>query len=344
MSDSPDSPKNTPTPPVNTPVNSPVNTPSVNTSTPTPDVSIDISFSDISFSEVNAIDLSFSDISYLSILNQTSLRSETGPGYVIDVSTNQITFTTDSSNVNIYEDLCQNIIVIDDNDSILAQIQACAVQIKCENFHGKGSIDDYAELFAAAAQIANQTSTISLDVDIAGFNEFATAADELSALFQNFTTKLKTINIIDDDAFLRSILVALQKIVNLSNTFAKFKETILATNTIQIPQSVYTSSSIISSLSDEVDCAMQYINHFVTPDANLEGASLSAGDKLIIQKATTTIQSWNSIVEHGVSLTMSNNPSIQYISQQNAKYSIRANNLKAATLSLKNKFSSYNLK
>ena len=107
MSDSPHSP-NTPTPPVNTPT-PPVNTPSVNTSTPTPDVSIDISFSDISFS----------DISYLSILNQTSLRSETGPGYVIDVSTNQITFTTDSSNVNIYEDLCQNIIVIDDNDSIL---------------------------------------------------------------------------------------------------------------------------------------------------------------------------------------------------------------------------------
>ena len=132
MSDSPHSP-NTPTPPVNTPT-PPVNTPSVNTSTPTPDVSIDISFSDISFSDISFSDvsfsdisfsdisfsdISFSDISYLSILNQTSLRSETGPGYVIDVSTNQITFTTDSSNVNIYEDLCQNIIVIDDNDSIL---------------------------------------------------------------------------------------------------------------------------------------------------------------------------------------------------------------------------------
>jgi len=277
---------------------------------------------------------------YLSLTNY--LQSESGPGYVIDVSTNEITFHTDSSNVQIYEDLSQNIIIIDD-DSILAQIQACAVQIKCENFHGKGSIDDYAELFAAASQIANQTSTISLDVDIEGFNEFASAADELSLLFHNFTTKLKTINIIDDKAFLQSILIALQKIVNLSNNFAKFKETILATNTIEIPKSIYTSSTIINNISEEVDCAMQYINNFVTPDPNLDGASLSNDDKVIIQKATSTIQSWNSIVEHGVSLSMSNNPSIQYINQQNKNYYTRANKLKAATLSLKNKFSSYNL-
>jgi len=49
--------------------------------------------------------------------------SETGPGYVIDVSVNEITFTTDSSNVQIYEDLSQNVVIIDDNDSILAQIK-----------------------------------------------------------------------------------------------------------------------------------------------------------------------------------------------------------------------------
>ena len=303
---------------------------------PKPNVHVDVSNVDVSNDASN-------DVSYLS-LNET-LKSETGPGYVIDVSSNEITFTTtDSKNVNIYEDLSQNIITIDDNEFILAQIQACAVQIKCENFHGKGSIDDYAELFAAASQIANQTSTISLDIDIEGFNEFASAADDLSALFQNFTTKLKTINIIDDTAFLSSILVALEKIVNLSNSFAKFKETILETNTIEIPKSIYTSSTLISNVSDEVDCAMKYINHFVTPDSSLEGASLSDGDKLIIQKATTTIQSWNSIVEHGVSVTMSNNPTIQYISQQNSKYYTRANQLKSATLSLKNKFSYYNLK
>jgi hypothetical protein len=315
---------------------------------PKPNANVDVSFTHLSFSNVSTISnvsnvSTISNVSndYLSL--QNLLKSETGPGYIIDVSSNEITFTTDSKNVNIYEDLSQNIVVID-NDSILAQIQVCAVQIKCENFHGKGSIDDYAELFAAASQIANQTSTISLDIDIEGFNEFANAADELSTLFQNFTTKLKTINIIDDTAFLQSILVALQKIVNLSNTFAKFKETILETNTIEIPKSIYTSSAIISTVSDEVDCAMQYINNFVTPDPNLHGASLSDTDKVIIQKATTTIQSWNSIVEHGVSVTMSTNPSIQYINQQNANYFTRANQLKLATLSLKNKFSYYNLK
>jgi len=214
---------------------------------------------------------------------------------------------------------------------------------KCDNFHGKGSIDDYNELFAAAAEIANQTKTIELDVNIEGFNEFATAADELSNLFQSFTTKLQTVNIIDDSKFLTSILNALQKIVNLSNNFAKFKETILATSTIEIPQSIYTTAIIINEVSDEVDCAMQYINNFVTPNSNLQNAELSSADKLIIQKATTTINSWNSIVAHGVSVTMSENQNMKYIKQQNTNYIERASLLISTTTNLRNKFNFYNL-
>ena len=154
------------------------------------------------------------------------LVSETGPGYVIDVSTNVVTnetdviFTTGDPNLyvpQIYQDLDQNIVFTDkdNNEDILNQIKLCAIEIKCEDFHGKGSIDDYADLFMAASQIANQTNTIALDIDIDGFNEFATAADELSALFKNFTTKLQKVNIINDRAFLISILNALQKIVIL---------------------------------------------------------------------------------------------------------------------------------
>ena len=242
--------------------------------------------------------------------------------------------------------MSQNIVIIDDtyNDDILNQIKACAIQIKCENFHGKGSIDDYAELFSAASQIATQTNTIALDINIDGFNEFAIAADELSALFQNFTIKLQKINIINDKVFLTSILSALQKIVNLSNTFSKFKETILATNTIDIPKSISTTASIINEVSDEIDCAMQYISNFATPDLTLTKGSLSDADKLIIQKATTTISSWNSIVSNGVSVTMANNADIQYITNQNHTYSTRTSKLKLATSAIKNKFFYYNLK
>ena len=98
------------------------------------------------------------------------LVSEVGPGYVIDVSINVVTnetdviFTTGDPNLyvpQIYQDLDQNIVFRDDNEDILNQIKACAIEIKCEDFHGKGSIDDYADLFAAASQIANQTNTIA---------------------------------------------------------------------------------------------------------------------------------------------------------------------------------------
>jgi hypothetical protein len=195
----------------------------------------------------------------------------------------------------------------------------------------------------AASQIANQTNTIALDIDIDGFNEFATAADELSALFQNFTTKLQKVNIINDRAFLTSILSALQKIVNLSNNFAKFKETILLTNTIEIPRSISATATAINEISDELDCAMQYINHFANPDPTLIKGSLSSADKLIIQKATTTINSWNSIVSNGVSVTMSNNTDIQFIKNQNDLYSTRTSKIKMATNAIKNKFLFYNL-
>ena len=282
-----------------------------------------------------------------------SLVSEIGPGYVIDVSTNVVTnetdviFTTGDPNLyvpQIYQDLDQNIVFRDDNDDILNQIKACAIEIKCEDFHGKGSIDDYAELFMAASQIANQTNTIALDINIDGFNEFATAADELSALFQNFTTKLQKVNIINDTIFLTSILNALRKIVNLSNNFAKFKETILLTNTIDIPKSISATALAINTVSGEIDCAMQYISNFATPDPTLKKGALSDADKLIIQKATTTITSWNSIVTNGVSITMANNADIQYITNQNHIYSTRTSKLRLATSAIKNKFLYYNLK
>ena len=275
-----------------------------------------------------------------------SLNSEVGNGYIIDVSTNEIQFVTTQPNLyipQIYEDLSQNIILIDDNDSILNEIKTYASLIKCENFHGKGSIDDYNELFIAAAQIANDTKTVELDINIDGFNEFAAAADELSNLFHSFTIKLQSVSIIDDTKFLSSILVALKKIVNLSNTFAKFKEAILATNTIEVPKSIYTTASIITSVSEEIDCAMKYIGNFASPDSNLEGATLSSDDKLIIQKATSTIESWNSMVQHGVSVTMTNNPNIQSITTFNNSFSQRSVSLNQMTVNIRNKFRAYNI-
>ena len=69
-----------------------------------------------------------------------------------------------------------------------------AEKIKCTDFQGKGTINDYANLFEAASKIANETKQIQLDVDIEGFNEFASAADDLSALFAEMTIKLQNVN------------------------------------------------------------------------------------------------------------------------------------------------------
>jgi len=247
---------------------------------------------------------------------------------------------------DITENLGQMIVSYDEPTSqtsaVLAEIQSYAAQIQCSDFHGKGSIDDYQNLFNAAAKIANETKHMQLDIDIEGFEEFGSAADELSALFNGFIIKLHQVNIIDDYAFLTSIAAALSKIVNLSNIFGRFKETILATTTVKLPKSAHDTKVIVEGVIGEVNCAMKYIGHFV--DASFSApadAELSAEEKNIINKAVQTIDNWNLLCEHGISVTLENNPDIQYIAHASEQLKTTSSVLKTATTTLKNKLAQY---
>jgi hypothetical protein len=247
----------------------------------------------------------------------------------------------------IHENLGQVVTTYDDETNsqtatVLAQIQSYASQIQCSDFHGKGSIDDYKNLFNAAAKIANETKQMQLDIDIEGFDDFGKAADELSAVFNGFIIKLHQVNIIDDFAFLSSIASALGKIVNLSNIFGKFKETILATTTVKLPKSAHDTKVIIEGVMGEINCAMKYINHFV--DASFSApadANLSVEEKNIIDKAVETIDNWNLLCEHGISVALENNTDIQYISNASEELKTTTNVLKSATSTLKNKLAQY---
>lgn len=258
--------------------------------------------------------------------------------------------TTDPSlNTQITEDLEQVVTTYNDEivdpsiNAVFSQIQLYASEIKCSDFHGKGSIDDYQNLFVAAAKIANETKQMELDIDVDGFSEFGQAADELSALFNNFIIKLQNVNIINDYNFLSSISAALGKIVNLSKIFGKFKETVLATTSIQVPKSAHDTAVILSGVMDEVNCAMQYIGHFV--DASFAAPSdcaLSAVERNVINQAVVTIDNWNMLCEQGVSISLQNNPDIKFITQASTELVSTTNVLKTATATLKSKLSKYN--
>ena len=220
--------------------------------------------------------------------------------------------------VDTYNDLTEP---ESETSQVLSEIRVFAGELKCSDFHGKGSIDDYTELFTAAARIANETKQMELDVDVSGFNEFADAADELSNLFNGFILKLQNVSVITDLQFLRSIKTALSKIVNLSNTFGRFKQTVFSTSAIQLPKSAHESKVVIAGVMDEINCAMQYVNHFVSPEENpdLVDAGLSVEEKNIIAKSVETIDNWNTLCEFGVSIAMSNDVDIQYIQQANSE-------------------------
>jgi hypothetical protein len=272
----------------------------------------------------------------------------------IDANKNEVTHTTFTTtdptfDTQINENLIETVIISDIPDTpastlILSDIKLYASKITCSDFHGKGSIDDYTELFVAAANIANESKQISLDVDIDGFNEFGNAADELSALFTSYIIKLQNINIISDIDFLTAVSISLKKIWNLSEVFGRFKKTILATSTIQIPKSAHETKVILDGVITELNCAMQYIGHFVNPSSNSpEGANLSAEEQNVISKAVSTIESWNILAEQGVSIAMSNNPDIQSIHQANTTLKNQTASLRDATNRLKLKLASYNI-
>jgi len=268
---------------------------------------------------------------------------EPGITIVTDASGIQLR-TYDPANPVLVEDFTKKVTVVEDSSGdllIVDQIKQCAAEIQCSDFHGKGSIEDYTLLFDAASKIASDVKHVQLDVDIQGFQDFGQAADELSALFEGFTKKIQSVNMIDDTVFLQAILSALRKIVNLSNVFGKFKKTIVATTTVELSTSVGETKRALEAVSDEVQCAMKYIQHFVNPTTELEKAKLNEIDKNVIQRATTTIEAWSQIYENGVSVAMNQNEDIQYIQHANGVFKSQAVVLRQSTSQLRGKYSQY---
>ena len=284
-----------------------------------------------------------------------------GSGFVIQntqftdasgVEHTESTFTTTdaSSDVQIMQDLSSNVVAYYDNtantatSAVLDQIKLYASEISCSQFQGKGTIDDYAEIFNAASRIANESKQMKLDVDIEGFNEFSNAADQLSELFTSFIVKLDNVSIIDDLAFLTSVANALQKISNLSKIFGKFKQTIIATSTVELPKSTHDTRVILESVVSNVNCAMKYVSHFVDASfAAPSAADLSAEEKGIIQKAVQNIDNWNTLCEQGVTIAMSNNPDIKYIKSASNQLKQTTLSLNAATNQLKTKLAKFKI-
>ena len=310
------------------------NTTSSNTSSSTPDITI------VNFS-----------------LNETL----TGPGTSVtnqqgttvtgtDVTHTTMDTTDVTSDIQVDQNLVGTVTEYSDVSAtspsglLLTEIREYAGKIQCTDFHGKGTIEDYTVLFESASRIANETKQMKLDIEVEGFTEFGKAADELSNLFTSFIVKLQTVNIIDDTAFLASILDALKKIFNLSEVFGRFKQTILATATIQMPKTAHDTKVILESVVDELSCAMNYINYFVSASGPAPvDSQLSSTEQAIINTAVSTIDSWNALCEQGVSISLAANPEVQYIKQANANLNAKSVALKSATAALKNKLARFNI-
>jgi len=325
---------------------------------------------------VNVTDISgvttydISGVTYTSpeIVSDLSSTTITGTGYEIEHAEGKdedgddlkkTTFDTtepDLYDPQIHQDLNETIETYNDlsgvdlsgnpsqTNALFEEIKDYASQLQCSDFHGKGSIEDYNSLFEAAGRIANETKQIELDVNIDGFNEFAEAADDLSSLFEGFILKLNNVSVITDVTFLTSVVFALKRIVNLSETFGRFKQTVFSTSAIQLPKSAFDTKVVLDGVMDEINCAVQYIDHFVNPtDPSLNEAALSAEEKEIIQKSVDTIDNWNNMAEYGVSIALSNDENIQCIQQYSLDLKTKKSSLINASSSLRAKLAAFNI-
>lgn len=231
-----------------------------------------------------------------------------------------------------------------ETQSVLNEIKDYASKIKCEDFQGKGTIDDYNVLFEAASKIATDAKQIELSVDTEGFNEFSQAADELANLFQSFITRLESVSLINDLNFLRAISNALERIWNLSEVFGRFKQTIIATSTVSLPKSAQEASQIIQDVMSEVNCSFRYINHFVDPTTDAPaGSELSDQEKGIIQNAVSAIDTWTMLSNQGMTIAMENNPSIKGIKEVNTSLKAKVADIRSAATKLRTKLQQYNV-
>jgi hypothetical protein len=333
------------------------------TELPPSDVSSNIS--DTSFNATNDISGSYVSPVIVSDLSSTVIS---GTGYEIEHAEGKdedgddlkkTTFDTTEPELydpQIHQDLNETIETYNDlsgvdlsgnpsqTSALYEEIKDYASQLQCSDFHGKGSIEDYNALFEAAGRIANETKQIELDVDIEGFNEFAQAADDLSSLFEGFILKLNNVSVITDVTFLMSVVSALKRIVNLSETFGRFKQTVFSTSAIQLPKSAFDTKVVLDGVMDEINCAMQYIDHFVNPtDPSLNEAALSTEEKAIIQKSVDTIDNWNNMAEYGVSIALSNDENIQCIQQYSQELKTKKTSLISASATLRAKLASFNI-
>jgi two-component SAPR family response regulator len=96
---------------------------------------------------------------------------------------------------------------------------------------------------------------------------------------------------------------------------------------------------------DEVNCAMQYINYFVDPSSNptLHDAALNATERNIIDKAVNTIENWTALCDSGVSIAMSNDADIKFITKSSKELKQTTTTLKNVTATLRTKLASFQL-
>jgi len=151
-----------------------------------------------------------------------------------------------------------------ESKKILCEIDGYIDNIRCDKLTGKGSIDDYKNLFQRVFEYSDELTTqkISLDMDMKKLDKFADSAEQLTKTISDLTIRLKSIVAVNDIKFLNDFRDKVQKISKLYETIDEFQTTIIESSELYIPTTLEQINKKLRKITEEIDSSMVYLDNF----------------------------------------------------------------------------------
>lgn len=222
----------------------------------------------------------------------------------------------------------------EDSKSLVLEIQKLQEKIKCSRFQGKGTMDDYANVFKKIQQYfaAVGDSNVEITIDTENLDNFAEQAKIFSEMFEEILIKFNKVSSVDDSVVLKKIRDDMVTITKMYENIDKFKAIVTGTSSLQIPQTIIDCTEVLNNINSDIACSLSYINYFVDSSApmnelQLQRSQLSGDDKKALEFFENSIQVWIDMVNNDGTVAMSTNAYVKAFKNRIASFGTHSEDL-----------------
>lgn len=240
-----------------------------------------------------------------------------------------------SGRVKITQDLTaatSDIDISEEAQAVLKDIESYSEDIKAENFAGKGSLEDYQELFQKVCKYSQdlKDTNIDLTIDMDKLSDFAESAKALTGFIGSLTLSLRRVVTVSDITFLKDFKEKIYNISLLYKTIGDFQTTIIATANLKVPGSVSKILALLQKITSQINNTMTYMDYFtgiISKEEVDKSAYLTDDSRAALNRAISALDTWKALADAQTSTSLSTDKTVQDLKVEIAKYeelSVRA--------------------